>query len=83
MTSPLEPYHTVVVKIGSSLLIDAATHRLHESWLASLVQDVAHLHQAGKRVVIVTSGATALGKRALGWGQRPLDLPQKQAAAAT
>ena len=48
MTSPLEPYHTVVVKIGSSLLIDAATHRLHESWLASLVQDVAHLHQAGK-----------------------------------
>jgi glutamate 5-kinase len=83
VTSPLDPHRTIVVKIGSSLLIESATHQLHQTWLASLVADVAALHALGKRVVIVTSGATALGKRALGWGQKPLDLPQKQAAAAT
>ena len=73
----------MVFKVGSSLLIDALSNSLNNAWLKSLIDDIAVLHNAGKRVVVVTSGATALGKRALNWGQKKLDLPHKQAAAAT
>ncbi len=73
---------TVVLKVGSSLLVDPNAHRLRESWLEGLAQDVALLHRRGQRVLLVSSGAIALGRRVLGYGDRPLPLERSQAAAA-
>ncbi len=73
---------TVVLKIGSALLVDPTMHRLREIWLAKLAQDVAMLHGRGQRVLMVSSGAIALGRRMLGYGENSLPLEQSQAAAA-
>jgi glutamate 5-kinase len=70
------------VKIGSSLLTDGSTGTLNQPWLAGLCADLAALHQQGKDVLIVTSGAVALGRAALGLTERPRTLTLKQAAAA-
>jgi glutamate 5-kinase len=72
----------VVVKIGSALLADRATGTLKRAWLASLMDDVAALARAGKDVVLVSSGAIALGRHTLGLPKRPLELEESQAAAA-
>jgi glutamate 5-kinase len=72
----------VVVKIGSALLADRATGVLKADWLASLMDDVARLKKAGKDVVLVSSGAVALGRHKLGLPKGPLELEQSQAAAA-
>jgi glutamate 5-kinase len=72
----------VVVKIGSSLLADRDTGRLKEEWLASLIDDVAALAGSGKEVILVSSGAVALGRHKLGLPKGPLELEQSQAAAA-
>ena len=72
----------IVVKIGSALLADRATGMLKASWLASLMDDVAALHRAGKEVVLVSSGAIALGRHKLALPKGPLELEQSQAAAA-
>lgn len=72
----------VVVKIGSALLVAAATGRLRLDWLESLAEDVAALRARGKAVVLVSSGSIALGRRALGLPAGALSLDQSQAAAA-
>ncbi|MFA5901865.1 MAG: glutamate 5-kinase [Hyphomicrobium sp.] len=72
----------IVVKIGSALLTDRATGTLKAAWLASLLDDVAMLTAAGKQVVLVSSGAIALGRHALKLPKGPLELEQSQAAAA-
>ena len=72
----------IVVKIGSALLVDRATGRLRSTWLNSLADDVAALAGAGKEVVLVSSGAIALGRHVLGLGNGALELEQSQAAAA-
>ncbi len=72
----------IVVKIGSSLLV-GPDGEVRTTWLDGLAQDVARLHGRGQQVVIVTSGAIALGRRRLGLAQRALKLEQKQAAAAS
>lgn len=72
----------IVVKIGSALLADRATGRLKSEWLSSLMDDVAVLVNAGKDVVLVSSGAIALGRHKLKLPRRPLKLDQSQAAAA-
>ena len=72
----------VVVKIGSALLADRETGALKAEWLASLIDDVAALAKAGKDVVLVSSGAVALGRHRLGLPKGPLELEQSQAAAA-
>jgi glutamate 5-kinase len=72
----------VVVKIGSSLLVDADSGRLNRSWLESLAADVARLRGRGQQVVIVSSGAIALGRRHLGLEPGRLKLEESQAAAA-
>ena len=72
----------VVVKIGSALLADRASGMLKTDWLASLMDDVAALAKAGKDVVLVSSGAVALGRHKLGLPKGPLALEQSQAAAA-
>jgi glutamate 5-kinase len=72
----------VVVKIGSSLLVDRGQGRLDAAWLASLAEDVAELAKAGKQVILVSSGAIALGRHMLGFPGGALELEKSQAAAA-
>ncbi len=72
----------IVVKIGSALLADRSTGRLKAEWLSSLMDDVAGLVQAGKEVVLVSSGAIALGRHTLNLPKGALALEQSQAAAA-
>jgi glutamate 5-kinase len=72
----------VVLKIGSSLFVDAETGKLDNAWLEALAEDVALLAREGKEVVIVSSGAVALGRRELGLEAAKLRLEDKQAAAA-
>ena len=60
-TPRLADFRRIVVKIGSSLLIDAQAGRINESWLASLAADVAALHADRRDVLVVSSGAIALG----------------------
>jgi glutamate 5-kinase len=81
--SPLAKAKRVVVKIGSSLLVDEATGHVRRKWLESLADDVAALKARGADVVVVTSGAIAVGRRPLGLKPGPLRLDEKQAAAAT
>ncbi|MDG5496705.1 glutamate 5-kinase [Niveispirillum sp. BGYR6] len=73
----------LIVKIGSALMVDAATHRIRHEWLDSVADDVAALRAQGVEVVIVTSGAVACGREHLGLMGRALRLEEKQAAAAT
>lgn len=72
----------VVVKIGSALLVERENGRLKSEWLASLMDDVAALAKSGKDVVLVSSGAIALGRHALKLPKGALELEQSQAAAA-
>ena len=81
MTSPLASARRVVLKIGSSLLFDATTGQAAHAWLAALAQDVAAFRADGRQVLIVSSGAIALGRRVLGLSGK-LKLEEKQAAAA-
>jgi glutamate 5-kinase len=72
----------IVVKIGSALLVDSATGQLRSAWLQSLGDDVADLAKAGKEVILVSSGAIALGRYVIGLPKGPLPLERSQAAAA-
>lgn len=72
----------IVLKIGSSLLVDEDTGCLKSTWLNALADDVAAAHKKGREVIIVTSGASALGRKALSMKSGKLPLPEKQAAAA-
>src|SRR5262245_60766869 len=72
----------IVVKIGSSLLVDRASGKLKSAWLDSLADDVAALVKAGRQVIIVSSGAIALGRHMLGFAKGTLELERSQAAAA-
>lgn len=72
----------VVVKIGSALLVDAGSGALRSDWLAGLAADVAAMAMRGVEVVIVSSGAIALGRRVLGLKRGALALEEAQAAAA-
>jgi glutamate 5-kinase len=72
----------VVVKIGSALVVDERTAAPREAWLAGVAADVAALRARGTEVILVSSGAIALARRALGLTRRKLRLEEKQAAAA-
>jgi len=72
----------IVVKIGSALVVDDATAMPREPWLAGIAADVAALRARGVEVILVSSGAIALARRALGLTRRKLRLEEKQAAAA-
>ncbi len=78
----LEQSGRIVVKIGSSLLIDRARGRLRRHWLDALADDLAALHRAGKDLLVVSSGAIGLGRRRLGLKPGELRLEDSQAAAA-
>src|SRR5271169_1439262 len=72
----------VVVKVGSTLLVDAEKGRLNRAWLESFAADVAHLRKRSQEVILVSSGAIALGRRHLGLTTGKLRLEESQAAAA-
>ncbi|MDF2764032.1 MAG: glutamate 5-kinase, partial [Rhodospirillales bacterium] len=72
----------VVLKIGSALLV-AEDGEIRRAWLDRLVDDAARLRRRGQELIIVTSGAIAVGRRHLGLTQKSLKLEEKQAAAAT
>jgi len=72
----------IIVKIGSVLLVDDNSGTLHNAWLNSLGKDVAALRDRGHEVILVSSGAIALGRRYLGLKPGELKLEEKQAAAA-
>jgi glutamate 5-kinase len=81
--SPLASARRVVIKVGSALLIDPARGAADGAWLAALAADVARLRERGADVLIVSSGAVALGRRRLGLPLKgELELQEKQAAAA-
>src|SRR5689334_15426351 len=73
----------VVVKIGSALLVDDESGDIRRKWLEALCDDVAALRKGGSDVVLVSSGAIAVGRRRLGLETGVLRLEEKQAAAAT
>jgi glutamate 5-kinase len=75
--------HRLVVKIGSTLLADEADGAIRRDWLQALADDVARLRGRGQEVLIVSSGAIAVGRRHLNFGDGALRLDEKQAAAAT
>jgi glutamate 5-kinase len=80
--SPLATARRIVVKVGSALLVDSDTGALKRTWLASLVEDVLRLRKRGQQVILVSSGAIALGRRHLRLPRGALRLDESQAAAA-
>lgn len=82
MTIAISSAKRVVVKIGSSLLVNMETGKLRTGWLNALGEDIADLKRNGSDVVIVSSGAIALGRRLLGLRDGVLKLQESQAAAA-
>lgn len=72
----------IVIKIGSSLLVDGETGAVEQGWLRELARDIADMRAGGAQVLIVSSGAIALGRARLNLTDRELTLPEKQACAA-
>ena len=73
----------IVVKIGSTLLVDPERGTVHRKWLEALASDIAKCRQHGQQVTIVSSGAIAVGRRHLELKDGKLKLEESQAAAAT
>ncbi len=80
-TNPLAQYRRITIKIGSALLVDKSG-RLRADWLAGLAGDIAALKAENRDIVIVSSGAIALGRGLLGLSATTLTLEQSQAAAS-
>ena len=81
-TPSLSSFRRIVVKVGSSLLVDAAAGSLKRDWLASLAADIAALYAQKRDVIVVSSGAIALGRAVLKLPAGALKLEDSQAAAA-
>jgi glutamate 5-kinase len=82
MKNHLRNAKRIVVKIGSALLVDGKTGSVKDAWLSSLVEDLAEARKRGAEVLVVSSGAIALGRRTLGLRAGKLKLEESQAAAA-
>ncbi|MEE8226999.1 MAG: glutamate 5-kinase [Kiloniellales bacterium] len=82
-TPKLDDARRLVVKLGSTLLVDEAHRRLRHRWLDALSDDLAALRARGAEVIVVSSGAIALGRHQLGLHRRTMRLEESQAAAAT
>jgi glutamate 5-kinase len=78
----LAQFKRIVVKVGSSLLVDRARGEVKRDWLHGLTDDLATLHRRGADVLVVSSGAVALGRSVLGLSAGVLKLEDSQAAAA-
>jgi glutamate 5-kinase len=82
MSSPLGAARRIVVKVGSALLVDPSCGRINRAWLKTLLADLLALRARGQQVILVSSGAIALGRRELGLPADSLRLEESQAAAA-
>jgi glutamate 5-kinase len=80
--TPLTRARRIVVKVGSALLVDSASGLVNRPWLQTLIEDLLRLRERGQEVVLVSSGAIALGRRELKLPPGPLPLEHSQAAAA-
>jgi glutamate 5-kinase len=78
----LKDFRRIVVKVGSSLLIDSAAGEVRETWLEALAADLAKLHAGRRDILVVSSGSIALGRARLKLPRGPLKLEESQAAAA-
>ncbi len=65
MIPALDRFRRIVIKVGSSLVVDGAAGTPKRAWLEALGDDLASLHGAGADVMVVSSGAIALGRRVL------------------
>jgi glutamate 5-kinase len=81
-TPSLQGFRRIVVKVGSSLLVDSSAGKLKRDWLAALAADIAELHKGKRDLLVVSSGAIALGRAVLKLPAGPLKLEDSQAAAA-
>ena len=77
----LAPYRRITIKIGSALLVDKSG-KLRKAWLDDLAADIAAIKAEGRDIVVVSSGAIALGRGLLGLSALTLTLEQSQAAAS-
>jgi glutamate 5-kinase len=82
-TPTLRDARRLIVKIGSALLVDDTTGKVRRDWLDAMADDIARCRARGQEVIIVSSGAVAVGREHLGLIGRLLRLEEKQAAAAT
>ena len=83
MKSQLRKAKRIVVKIGSSLLVDNERAEIREDWLDSLACDLSRFRARGQEIMVVSSGAIALGRKKSGLlSTRNLRLEESQAAAA-
>jgi glutamate 5-kinase len=78
----LTDFKRIVIKVGSSLLVDSAAGRVRRSWLVALAEDIAKLHGEKRDVLVVSSGAIALGRARLKLPRGTLKLEESQGAAA-
>ena len=81
-TPSLNAFRRIVVKVGSSLLVDSVAGELKRAWLTSLVEDLAKLHGEKRDVLVVSSGAIASARATLKLPRGALRLEEAQAAAA-
>ena len=82
MPPKLNRFRRIVIKVGSSLLVDRHAGRVKRAWLETLADDIAGLHGSGAEVLVVSSGAIALGRTILRLAPGVLKLEDSQAAAA-
>lgn len=82
MTDRLDGAKRLIVKVGTNILVDPDNGRIRRAWLEALADDIAELRQAGKQVIVVSSGAMALGRGILGLERRTISMEAKQATAA-
>ncbi len=80
--APLARARRLVVKVGSALLVDGDSGRVNRAWLETLIEDLLRLRRRGQQLILVSSGAIALGRRRLGLRPGTLRLEESQAAAA-
>ncbi|MGE3245674.1 MAG: glutamate 5-kinase [Beijerinckiaceae bacterium] len=78
----LSAFRRIVIKVGSSLLVDSSKGALKRGWLDALADDIAMLHGRGNDVLVVSSGSIALGRSVLKLPKGALKLEDSQAAAA-
>jgi glutamate 5-kinase len=80
--APLVRARRLVVKVGSALLVGGDSGRVNRAWLETLAEDLLRLRKRGQQLILVSSGAIALGRRRLGLRSGTLRLEESQAAAA-
>ncbi len=78
----IEDTKRIVVKVGSSLLFDQDTNTLNSEWLISLAEDIKKLREKGKQIIIVSSGAIALGAKDLNLHMKELKMDMNQAVSS-